>query len=233
VVGVDIAGNLAHIRRRMAEAAERAKRLPDEVTLVAVTKTVPTAVMREAARAGQETFGENRVQEAEAKITEIRSELPDLRWHLIGHLQTNKARPAVQLFSLIESVDSERLARRLDASAASAGLRMPVLLEVNVAAEGSKSGFLREELRGALADILRLTHLEVRGLMTIAPLVDDPEDVRWVFRALRELRDEIRERHEAPGMRELSMGMSNDFSVAIEEGATMVRVGRALFGERP
>ncbi|MBV9282269.1 MAG: YggS family pyridoxal phosphate-dependent enzyme [Chloroflexi bacterium] len=217
----------------MAEAAERAKRLPDEVSLVAVTKTVPAAAIREAARAGQGTFGENRVQEAEVKIGEIRSELPDLRWHLIGHLQTNKARPAVQLFSLIESVDSVRLARRLDASAAAAGLRVAVLLEVNVAAEGSKSGFLREDLRGALADIFRLTHLEVRGLMTIAPLVDDAEEVRWVFRALRELRDELRERYGAPGMRELSMGMSNDFPVAIEEGATMVRVGRALFGERP
>ena len=203
------------------------------MTLVAVTKTFPVEAIRSAAAAGQRVFGENRVQEGVAKIFKLRDELPEVQWHLIGHLQTNKVKAAVQVFSLIESVDSLRLASRLDRYAGAAGKRLPILLEVNVAGEASKSGFAPDGLPLVVGQILGLPNLEVSGLMTVAPLVSDPEDARWVFRSLRALRERLRAQFPLEEFPELSMGMSDDFEVAVEEGATMVRIGRALFGERP
>jgi PLP dependent protein len=228
-----LAGRLRAIRERIGEAATRANRLPDAVQLVAVSKTVPVAVLRGAYALGLRVFGENRVQEAQEKIAALA--LPDMRWELIGHLQTNKAARAVELFSRVQSVDSLRLAEVLSAHASAMGKSLPILLEVNVAGEESKSGFAQGEALGAAHAIMAMPALRPEGLMTIAPLVDDPEDVRLVFRGLRELRDQLRE--EAPlardgGWSELSMGMSDDFAVAIEEGATLIRLGRALFGAR-
>jgi pyridoxal phosphate enzyme (YggS family) len=202
------------------------------VTLVAVTKTVPVEVIREAIALGHRAFGENRVQEAVPKIDELSFEAPDIRWHLVGHLQTNKAKLAAERFSMVESVDSVRLASRLDAHAASLGRRLPALLEVNIAGEQSKWGFCPQEVGTAATEISQLPHLNIRGLMTVAPMVSHAEDVRWVFRALRQLRDGLRERTPSLQLPELSMGMSHDFEVALEEGATIVRIGRALFGER-
>jgi pyridoxal phosphate enzyme (YggS family) len=225
---------LSVIRERIGEAAAQANRAPDEVQLVAVSKTVPVEVLRDAYALGLRIFGENRVQEAQEKIAALA--LPDLRWELIGHLQTNKANRAVELFARVQSVDSLRLATALSGRAPALGRTLPVLLEVNVAVEASKSGFAPEEMLEAARAIAELPSLRLEGLMTIAPLVDDPEDVRPVFRALRELRNRLREAvplGEDGGWRELSMGMSDDFAVAIEEGATLVRLGRALFGARP
>jgi pyridoxal phosphate enzyme (YggS family) len=228
----DVAWRLARVRQAIDEAAERAGR-PGAVTLVAVTKTMSPERVREAWAAGQRVFGENRVQEGTEKIAVLAEEMPAASWHLIGHLQSNKARSAVMAFSLIESVDSVRLARKLNDLAGLQGRRLPVLLEVNVGGEASKSGVATEEVWQAFPQLLELANLEVRGLMTVAPLVGNPEEVRPVFRRLRELRDGLRERFQADDCHELSMGMSDDFGVAIEEGATMVRIGRAIFGERP
>jgi hypothetical protein len=235
-----IASNLAAVRQRLAAAARRAGRSPEEITLVAVTKTVlPTLLL--AYELGLRDFGENRVQEAEAKIASARPQAVDIRWHLVGHLQTNKAKAAVELFDFIHSVDSLHLAEALDRRAQAAGQRLPVLLEVNVSGEPSKSGFAVagaepaapwEALLPAVEQILALPHLDVQGLMTIAPLASDPEQARPYFRALRELRDELQQRFLQVAWRHLSMGMTDDFEVAIEEGATMVRLGRAIFGER-
>jgi pyridoxal phosphate enzyme (YggS family) len=224
-----LAERLAAVRASIERARLAAGRT-DEVLLVAVTKTVGPDAVREAYQAGQRVFGENRVQEGREKIAALSGEMADACWHLIGHLQTNKARQAAGSFALIESVDSIRLAARLDQVAGPSSV--PVLLEVNVAGEESKSGFQSEELRGAMAELRSMEHLELRGLMTVAPLVADPEEVRPVFRRLRELRDELRDEFDLRGFDQLSMGMTNDFPVAVEEGATMVRVGRALFGER-
>jgi pyridoxal phosphate enzyme (YggS family) len=232
-------GHSASISERLrqvlsaVEAARATAERADPVTVVAVTKTVAVGAIREAYLAGQRVFGENRVQEAVSKIEALAGELPEARWHLIGHLQSNKVRPAAKSFAMVESVDSVKLAGRLDAAAGEAGTVLPVLVEVNVAEEPSKHGFLARDLEGALTDLARLDHLEIRGLMTVAPLVSDPEDVRWVFRRLRELRDSLRGRDGLSAMNELSMGMSGDFPVAIQEGATMVRIGRGIFGERP
>ena len=241
-----IGANIAAVRERIAAAAHRAGRAPDAVTLVAVTKTHPPALIRAAAAAGVLDFGENRVQEASAKV-EALADATELRWHLIGHLQRNKARHAVAIFDLIHSLDSVRLAETLDrhvAEAASEGPRspLPVLLQVNIAGEAQKEGF---DLPGGLADrsglsrfyadverIAGLPHLRVRGLMTIAPYVADPEEIRPFFRALRALRDDLAGRFPSASWDELSMGMTGDYEVAIEEGATLVRVGRAIFGER-
>jgi pyridoxal phosphate enzyme (YggS family) len=227
-----ILGNLQRVRARIDAAEARAGR-QGEVTLVAVSKTVEPARIAAAFAAGQRVFGENRVQEAVAKVAELAPQMPGAEWHLIGHLQSNKARTAVDAFSLIESVDSLTLARRLDVLAAAAGRRLPVLAEINVAGEESKHGFSPEAFRAAAAALAQLDHLEVRGLMTVAPLAADPEAVRPVFRALRQLRDWACDSFPGAELPELSMGMSGDFEVAIEEGATMVRIGRALFGERP
>ena len=206
----------------MAEACRRAGRSPDEVTLVGVSKGVPAQAVAEAHAAGLQDMGENRVQEAVAKIEALAAQGVRPRWHLVGHLQTNKAKTVTGLFAILHSVDSFRLAQALSRRAREP---LPILLEVNVAQEASKFGFTPQEVASALRSIVDLPNLDVRGLMTIAPQTDQPESVRPVFQRLRELRDEL-------GLRELSMGMTNDFEVAIEEGATMVRVGRAIFGER-
>lgn len=222
---------LARVLEEIAEASERVNR-PGEVALVAVTKTVPPTVIQQAYEAGQRLFGENRVQEAAEKI-EALSALGGVDWHLIGHLQRNKAKQAARWFSTVESVDSASLARKLDGHAGEVGRRLPVLLEVNVSGEESKFGLHPDDVPQFARELRALPHLELRGLMTIAPLVSDPEEVRPVFRRLRKLRDTVRQDVGVESCTELSMGMSGDFVVAIEEGSTMVRIGRAIFGERP
>lgn len=214
------AERVAAVRERIALAAERSGRAPDAVTLIAVSKTWPAAAVRDVLAAGVADFGENRVQEGVAKAEELDGEA--IRWHLIGHLQTNKARAALGTFAILHAVDSERLLRAI-AAAASAPAR--IMIEVNVAEEPSKFGVTPPEVASLLKVAAALPQIDVRGLMTVAPHVDDAELVRPVFRGLRELA-------EANGLRELSMGMTNDYEVAIEEGATFVRVGRAIFGER-
>lgn len=218
---MDIVANINEVRRRIARAAEASGRSPDEVTLVAVTKTADVPRIRAAADAGLKHFGENRVQEARSKV-EALSDL-GLTWHLVGHLQTNKVKTALGIFDIIHSVDSFRLAEELNRRAEK---RTPILIQVNVSEEATKGGFPLQEAAKAAERIAQLPNLDLKGLMTIAPLVDDPEAVRPVFRKLRQL-------GEALGLRELSMGMTNDFEVAVEEGATLVRTGRAIFGERP
>lgn len=233
-VEVELARRIEQVRAEIARAAERAGRSPEDVTLVAVSKTVPADRVRAAAELGITHFGENRVQEAEEKIHALTGCLPPgVTWHMVGHLQSNKARKAVRLFALIESVDSLELARLLSRLGVERGVPVPVLLEVNVGGEETKFGFAPAELPEVLPRILELPMLEVRGLMTIAPLVGDPEDARPYFRQLRELRDRLATAYPSAELRELSMGMTNDFPVAIEEGATLVRIGRAIFGERP
>jgi len=226
---VGIADNLRSVRERVASACQRAGRSPDEVTIVAVSKTFPPALVVEACRAGLTDAGENRVQEAATKIPAVEALGSRPRWHLVGHLQTNKVKTALGLFDIIHSVDSLHLAESISRQASSLPIRqagpLPVLLEVNVAGEASKFGLRTEETGAALEQIARLPGLAVQGLMTVAPLVDDPEEVRPVFRKLRRLRDAL-------GLRDLSMGMTDDFEVAIEEGATIVRIGRAIFGPR-
>lgn len=223
-----LAGHAMEIRARVAASAGRSGRTEAAVQLVAVTKTIPAATVERAFELGFTTFGENRVQEARAKIQDL--QLPGIRWELIGHLQTNKAARAAELFSRIQSVDSLRLAELLHHEASQLGLVLPILLEVNVAGESSKSGFAPGDLPAAAAALRHLPALQPEGLMTIAPLSADPEEIRPVFRELRRWRNRLRQ--ESEGWNELSMGMSDDFEVAIEEGATIVRIGRALFGAR-
>jgi len=219
---------LARIQERMAAACARAGRRADEVQLVAVSKTYGADRIREAADCGLRIFGENKVQEAEAKIPECPG---TASWHLIGHLQSNKAARAVALFDQIHSVDSLKLLERLEAAAAAEGKRLPVLLEVNVAGESSKFGLRPEGVPEVLAHAGELEYTQIAGVMTMPPLTPDAERARQYFRRLRELRDEWSAQCGLP-LAELSMGMSHDFEVAIEEGATWVRVGTALFGER-
>ncbi|MCL0088444.1 YggS family pyridoxal phosphate-dependent enzyme [Dehalococcoidia bacterium] len=214
--------NIQEVTRRIVLACERAGRSPEEVTLVAVTKTVGPAAIRAAFQAGLRHFGENRVQEAKPKLGELENIRTQCTWHMVGHLQTNKAKTAGALFDIIQSVDSVRLAEFLSRHAQKT---IPILLEVNIAGEASKSGFSTGEVFSAMKEIGRMPNLEIKGLMTIAPLASDPEEVRPVFRLLRELRNSM-------GLDHLSMGMTDDFKVAIEEGSTMVRIGRAIFGER-
>lgn len=225
----EIARRVADVRARIAQAALRSGRKPQDVTLVAVGKTQPLARIRLAYEAGVVHVGENRVQEAMGKYAEFKP--PDLTLHLIGHLQRNKARKAAQLFDVVHSLDSTALAEALSAACAERRAALPVLIEVNVAGEESKEGVSPAEVAGLLARVLALPRLLPRGLMTVAPLVANAEEVRPVFRRLRELRDEC-ERQLNVSLPELSMGMSDDFEVAVEEGATLVRVGRAIFGER-
>jgi len=215
---------------RIADAARRAGRDPAAVTLVAVSKTVPADRLRHALAAGLTLLGENRVQEAESKV----DLLPGARWHLVGPLQSNKARRAVAIFEMIQSVDSLDLARRLDrlAPAVRPGRPLPVLLQVNVDRDAAKAGFAPGDVEPTLAELLGLPGLRIAGLMTIGRLVEEAEAARPAFRALRELSADLRRRWPGLGP-ELSMGMTDDFEVAVEEGATIVRVGRALFGARP
>lgn len=225
-----LAAKLERVRERMARAAERAGRPAEEITLVAVSKTFSADAIRAAYQAGLRAFGENRVQEFESKQPKL-SDLADAVWHLIGHLQSNKARRAVHLFHRIDSIDSLALAQKLDSAAAEESKRLPVLIEVHLGGETTKSGVVEENLAALAGDIEKLSHLELRGLMTIPPYYDDPESARPYFQKLRELRDGISQRL-GRALPALSMGMSHDFEVAIEEGASEIRVGTALFGQR-
>jgi len=223
------------LRERVAAAAERAGRHPDDVTIIAVSKTIPVETLRAAYDLDFTTFGENRVQEAQGKIA-VWGDAP-VRWELIGHLQSNKAARAVELFARIQSLDSLHLAETLNARAAQRGHVLPVLLEVNVAGEASKTGFAPGEVLDAARALAAYPALRPEGLMTVAPFVADPEEVRPVFQQLRALRDELRRptaaASESDAWSQLSMGMTDDFEVAIEEGATIIRIGRGLFGSRP
>lgn len=223
-----VAENLARVRERMAAACQRAGREVAGVRLVAASKTVEPARLAEALAAGQLVFGENYVQEARRKA----GELPGATWHLLGHLQTNKAAQAVRLFALIHSLDSVRLAEELDRRAAQLGKRQPVLIEVNLAGELSKTGVGEAQAPEMARRVAALPHLELLGLMCLPPFFDEPERARPYFARLRELRGEL-ERALGLPLPELSMGMSGDYEVAIEEGATLVRVGTAIFGRRP
>lgn len=222
----DLERRLWGLRRRIAEAAERAGRRPDEITLIAVSKTFPAEAIRTAYRAGLRDFGENYVQEFEAKTAAL-EELPGARFHLIGHLQSNKARRAVQLFDSIQTVDSLRLARRLEEAVASSRpeRKLPVMIEVKLSPEESKAGVTPEQLSELVEALRACPHLQLTGLMTMPPYSEHAEDSRPYFRRLRALAQLYR-------LPQLSMGMSHDFEVAIEEGATHVRIGTALFGRR-
>ncbi|HPC03293.1 MAG TPA: YggS family pyridoxal phosphate-dependent enzyme [Syntrophales bacterium] len=219
------------VRRRIAEAALRKGRDPAGVRLMAVTKTVDDVRIREAVDAGVDILGENYVQEAKRKIASMGRKT---EWHLIGHLQSNKAKYAVRLFDLVHSVDRPGLAAELDKRSRLAGVVTPILIQVSLSGEETKGGISPEEAESLVREVAAMEHLSVRGLMTMPPWFDDPEQARPFFRALRELRDRILEK-EVPGVSlgELSMGMTQDYEVAVEEGATIVRVGRALFGDRP
>jgi PLP dependent protein len=219
----DIRANVERVRERIARAAERAGRRPDDVLLIAVSKTVEVGRIRSAVAAGITALGENRVQEAKEKVAALGRPVP---WHLIGHLQTNKVKDALALFDVIHSIDRLELARECDRRARPSERVVDALLEVNVGGEASKSGFAPGDVAAALEATAALDHLRIRGLMAIPPVVERADDARGWFRELRALA----ERH---GLKELSMGMSADFEVAIEEGATMVRVGTAIFGARP
>jgi pyridoxal phosphate enzyme (YggS family) len=225
----DIAANLERLRERVMRAAERAGRRADEIVLVAVSKTFPVDAIRAAFDAGLRHFGENRVQEMQTKCPKL-ADL-DARWHFIGHLQSNKARLAAQLFDRIDSLDSVSLAQRLDSAAGELGKRLPVLVEVHVGGEATKSGANEADLPALAESIATLPHLDLRGLMTVPPYSQDPEGARPHFRRLRELREGLREGLGRP-LPTLSIGMSHDLEVAIEEGATEIRPGSALFGAR-
>ena len=224
-----IASNLAEIRERIARSAARAGRAAEDITLVAVSKTFPAEAIRSAYELGLRHFGENRVQEWESKRAAV-ADL-DTTWHLIGHLQSNKARRAASLFNRVDSVDSVALAQKLDAAAASEARRLKVLIEVHLGGEETKSGVPEADLPSLAESIARLPHLELLGLMAIPPYFDDTERVRSYFQRLRALREQVGAQIKMP-LSVLSMGMSHDFEIAIEEGATEVRVGTALFGER-
>ena len=225
----DLATNLDRIQSRIASAAARAGRNPADVQLMAVSKNHPAETVADAVRLGLTLFGENRIQEAKAKIPLSPGRA---RWHFIGHLQSNKARDAVALFEMIQGVDSLDIAHELQKQADKLSRRIGILLEVNVAGESSKFGWNPEAALAAIPALNELDRLELHGLMTVAPYSTDPERVRSVFTRLRELRDRCADRLGAP-LPVLSMGMSGDLEIAIEEGSTLVRVGTALFGERP
>jgi pyridoxal phosphate enzyme (YggS family) len=226
---MDLAENLKAIQQRMAAACARGGRAPETVTLIAVTKGQPPEAVAEAAKLGLALFGENKVQEAKAKIPLCPGRL---HWHLVGHLQTNKCRDAVQMFEMIQSVDSLHLAQELDKRAEQAARTMPILLEVNAAGEASKFGYSPERLLAEFNQINTLARLEIHGLMSVPPWTPNPEKTRPLFRELRALKDQCEQLLGAP-LPCLSMGMTGDFEAAIEEGATMVRIGTALFGPRP
>jgi pyridoxal phosphate enzyme (YggS family) len=227
---VSVRGNVLQVLERIEDAAARSLREARDVRLVAITKTIELPRIVEAIEAGVTAIGENRVQEAERKFLE---ELPPVEKHLVGHLQTNKVRKALELFDVIQSVDSLRLAREISTRSEAAGTTADVLVEVNTSGEETKYGLEPREAVGAVREMAGLRGLRIIGLMTIGAFLDDPQDVRPCFRSLREIRDAIEE-EVIPGvsMDHLSMGMTNDYEVAIEEGATIVRVGRAIFGGR-
>jgi len=225
-----MAANIDHVRSMIAEAAVRVNRAPEEITLVAVSKTMPVELVQMAYNLGVTDFGENRVQEALPKIAAFHPQ--GLRWHMIGHLQSNKAGKVVNPFYCVHSVDSLHLAQALSRHADEQGKNLSVLLQVNVSGEASKEGIPLAESSELASQIVALPHIHVDGLMTIAPLVEDPEQVRPVFRALRLLREQLRAELPQCSWQHLSMGMTGDYSIAIEEGATIVRIGRAIFGER-
>ena len=222
-------GRIAHVKGTIAEACKRANRSPAEVELVAVTKTVPTDIIAEAYGAGLRVFGENRVQEAQPKIGDLPT---DIKWHFIGHLQSNKAKVCAGLFDMIHSVDSVRLGKRLAARAAT-GPAIRMLLQVNLTGKTSQTGFAPAEVGAAVAALAGESGVALEGLMTIAPQVNDREAVRPWFRQLAALYRDLAAAAAGHPWRHLSMGMTEDYPIAIEEGATLVRVGRALFGERP
>ena len=231
---MSITSNIASIHERITAAARRAGRNSEDITLMAVSKTQPPEKIREAYKAGLKIFGENRVQEFSNKIDALR-DLHDAEWHMIGHLQTNKAAKTAELFRAVDSVDSLKLAEKLDAAARTLGKKLDVLIEVNVGGEAAKSGVAPHspQLEDMLMAAPRLEALAFLGLMTVPPFTEDPQAARRYFRKLRELRDAIAARNlPALAMNQLSMGMSHDFEVAIEEGSTCVRVGTAIFGER-
>lgn len=224
----DVAANLQRVLEQIGSAAAKAGRRVDEIELVAITKTHPAEKVREAFEAGQVLFGESRVQEARIKIPELPS---SLRWHFVGHLQKNKIRHSLPLFELFHSVDSLGLAQEMNRIAAEEGLHPRVLLEVNVAGEGSKFGFTPDTLRAEMEVLLGLARLSIEGLMCVPPLAEEAEASRKYFVQLRQLRDALEKEFDLK-LPQLSMGMTNDFVVAVEEGATLVRVGTAIFGER-
>lgn len=232
-VEMGLCARFADVHARIRLAAERCKRQATDITVVAITKTHPAERIREALACGATDFGENRVQEAEGKILEVGRN--QARWHLVGHLQTNKAKRAVRLFDVIHSVDSVELAQRLDRLCDEEGRDLlPVLVQVKLGSEDTKSGIDEEHLLEVVRAVASCRNIKLIGLMSVPPYFDNPEDVRPFFRRLRELRDDIREQgFFSGGDGELSMGMTHDFEVAIEEGATIVRVGTAIFGERP
>ena len=233
-----IAANLADVQDRIQAACQRVARAPKEVTLVAVTKTRSLEQIMAAFECGARDFGENRIEELAAKLPQLEGQLPGVTWHMIGHLQSRKARQATLLADVIHSVDTLKLARRLERFAGEQAKTLPVLLELNVSREESKAGFAawdqqgRDALVSQIQELAAFQHLEVQGLMTMAPIVPDPELARPIFRALRLMRDRLREQAPFSTWEALSMGMTGDFEVSIEEGATIVRVGRAIFGPR-
>lgn len=218
----DIKLNLDRLNQRIAAACGRVGRSPADITLIAVSKTVEAEVMLAAYRCGIRHFGENRVQEGQRKRPLLGQLEPHPALHLIGHLQSNKINPALEIFDMIQSIDSVSLAEAINQRSTR---KFPVLLEVNIGEEASKSGFSSTELLPAFETISRLPHLDIQGLMTVAPIFSQREEVRPIFRRLRELRERLKLKH-------LSMGMTDDFEIAIEEGATMIRIGRAIFGDR-
>jgi pyridoxal phosphate enzyme (YggS family) len=231
---MSIAENIAEVRQRIAAAAHRAGRDPEKIVLMAVSKTFPPERIREAYNAGLRIFGENRVQEFSGKAAALR-DLHEAEWHMIGHLQSNKAAAAAEAFAAIDSLDSLKLAEKLNASAARLGKKLGVLIQINVGDETAKSGLSSDsdEVEELLSAAPRLERLEFRGLMTVPPFAEDAREVRPYFRKLRALRDQLAAQHfPAVFMDVLSMGMSHDFEVAIEEGSTSVRVGTAIFGQR-
>jgi len=222
--------NIRAIKQKIAAAAGRAERRPEEIKLMAITKTVPDELVRQAVAAGVDMIGENYVQDAQRRIEKVATTIP---WHFTGHLQTNKARYAVRLFSMIHSLDRIDLARELDRRAGEARRKIEVLIEVNIGGESTKSGVRPENLIPLIRETADLAHLSIRGLMTIPPWSADPRETRPFFRELRQLRDSIiKENIPNVEMAELSMGMSDDFETAVEEGATIIRIGRAIFGPR-
>jgi pyridoxal phosphate enzyme (YggS family) len=226
---VNLAENLETVRQRIKVACDRSDREPNSVTLLAVAKSQPPEIVAVAAKLGLNFFGENKIQEAKAKIPLCPGKL---RWHFVGHLQSNKCRDATELFEMIQSVDSLPLAQEINGRCEQAAKRMPVLLEVNVAGEASKFGYRPEKLLAELKEIHAQPRLEIRGLMTVPPWSSEPEKSRLYFQQLRELKTRCEQIVGVP-LPHLSMGMSGDFEVAIEEGATIVRIGTALFGARP